>query len=100
PTTKVLDFNALPTSNAIVRLVSFYFYSAEDGVVFRHTTQVIPLSEWKRNTYRIHILLRILHILLCILPTARHPAAVTRKSYPPPDKKLSWRVPAIVATPG
>jgi hypothetical protein len=25
PTTKVLDFNALPTSNAIVRLVSFYF---------------------------------------------------------------------------
>ncbi|WP_282460305.1 hypothetical protein, partial [Bifidobacterium longum] len=45
PTTKVLDFNALPTSNAIVRLVSFYFYSAEDGVVFRHTT---------RNRYRLH----------------------------------------------
>ena len=35
----------------------------------RQTTQIIPLSEWKRNTYRIHILLRI-------LPTARHPAAV------------------------
>lgn len=54
----------------------------------RQTTQIIPLSEWKRNTYRIHILLRILHILLCILPTARHPAAVTRKSYPPPTKNF------------